>query len=259
MNLILLDFSSLGTEAKQSLIYTLDESLEETTATFSFTQKILVQALFITRSYHFYKELFERLSMSIPILYQDAMKHVWLYLSGDIDRNQLKDFHQAADSVFTYLLTGDDEFWNEDAWDKYSNEWDSVYDEFFLADAVAPDHILEQIVSEEISWYDFSDGMLLTSIGDYISDCSLESVFKMEFGGYKYDELQRHDADVYGSSTFASIFSLLQEDIRFVNDFKEPTKQDIINLEKEYQNKGLFNQQQIIQIANHLNQFCRDS
>lgn len=259
MNLMMLDFSSLSAEEKRDLIYSLDESLEETTAAFSFTQKILAQTLFVSRSYHFYKEIFEKLSLPVPILYQDVMKYIWLSLSGDIDINQLEILHQATDSVFTCLLTGDDEFLDEAAWDKYSNEWDSVYVGFFLADAVAPNCILEQIVSNEITWYELPDNQLLCTIGNYISDCSLEPVFTVESGGYTCSELQRHDADVYGSATFASIFSLLQEDIRLVNDLKEPTKQDILRLQKEYQMKGLFNQQQVIQIANHLEHFYRDS
>lgn len=259
MNLIALDFSSLSAEEKRDLIYTLAESLEETTKTFSFTQKILVQALFVARSCHFYEEIFERLSIPIPTLYQDVMKHLWLYLTDDIDIKQLEEFYQATDSVFTCLLTGDDEFLDENAWDKYSNEWNSAYCGFFLEDAVAPDYILEQIVSNEITWYELPDNQLLCSIGDYICDCALEPVFKIESGGYTYTELQRHDADVYGSSAFASIFALLQEDIRLVADLKDPTKQDILKLQKEYQSKGLFDPLQVMQIADHLKEFYKDS
>ncbi len=255
MDIMTLDFSSFSAEEKRELIYTLDQSLAESTTAFSFNQKILVQTLFVARSYHFYEQIFERLSLSVPLLYQEVMTYVWLYLSGDMDTAQLEGFHKATESVFTCLFTGDDEFLDEEAWEKYADEWDSVYCRFFLTDAAAPDYILEQIVSGEITWYELPDNQLFCSIGNYISDCGLEPVFQRESGGYTYSELQRHDAEVYGSHTFAEIFSLLQEDLRLVYGLKEPTKQDILKLQKEYENKGLFSQEQVIQIADSLKKF----
>lgn len=251
MNIITLDFKTLCAEEKRDLMYTLDESLDESTTEFSFRQKILAQTLFVARSYHFYEQVFEKLSISMPSLYRDTMESIWLYLLDEISQNELADFYQAVDSVFVYLMTDDKEFFDEAAWEKYAGEWDSVCCTC-LPDALAPDCILGQIVCGQISWYELLDNGLMDSIGTYISDCSLEQVFKMETGGYTYDELERHYAEIYDSSTFAEIFLLFQEDFRLVKDLGQPTKNDILRLREQYQNKGLFHQQQVTEIAEWL-------
>lgn len=250
MNIITLDFSALKPEEKRELIYNLDKVLNETAPEFSFQQKILAQTLFIARSYHFYEQLSEKLSIPVPSLYRDTMEHIWLYLLGTVSKNELIHFYRAIDSVFTYLLTSDNEFFNESAWEKYSGEWNSVCCSIYLTDALAPEHILMQIVNNSVNWHELSENQLMYSIGEYISDASLEPVFKNETG--KYKDLMRHETEVYDSSTFAEIFSLLQADFRFVRDLGEPTKDDIARLREEYRNKKLFHPQHITKIADWL-------
>lgn len=252
MNIMTLDFASLCAEEKRDLIYTLDQALDESTAEFSFQQKILAQTLFVARSYHFYEQVFGKLSLTIPALYQDTMEMVWLYLSGEISESELEEFYQSAESVFTCLMTGDEEFLDEAAWEKYAGDWDFVCCGICLADAVAPYCILEQIASGVITWYELPDNQLMDSIGTYISDCSLEPVFKNESCGYTYDELQRHNAEVYGSSTFTGIFRLFLEDFCLVKDLGQPTKDDIFRLREQYRNKELFGSEQVTKIAEWL-------
>ena len=250
MDIITLDFNALNVEEKKEIIYTLDKALDKTAATFSFRQKILAQTLFVARSYHFYQQLFERFQMVVPTLFQDVMKHVWLYLLEEISMEELKKFHQATWSVFTCLFTGNDEYLDELAWEKYSEEWDDVSIGICSVDAATPDDILEQIVSGEINWH-----QPMGSVGNYISSCSLESVYKKETCGYKYEELQRHFAEIYDSPTFSRIFSLLQEDFRLVKELGNPTKEDILKLQDQYQRKELFTQQQMEKIADRMDKF----
>lgn len=252
MDITALDFAALSAEEKRELIYALNEALDETAQGLSFQQKILAQTLFVARSYHFYEQLFEKCSISIPALYRDVMEHIWRWLLGDVEKNELAAFYQEIDSVLTYLMTSDDEFFNEAAWEKYSGEWNAVCCGIGLTGALAAEHILAQIVFNKVNWYELSDNQLMTSIGEYISDCSLEPMFKSETGGYKYEELKRHDTDVYASSTFVRIFSLLQEDFRLAKTSEQITRDDVLRLREQYQNKDLFNPQEIIKIADWL-------
>lgn len=254
MDITTLDFNTLNAKEKKELIDTLDKALNETTEAFSFQQKILMQTLFVARSYHFYQQLLERLQRTVPALYQDIMEHIWISLLEEISIEELKEFYRATTSVFTCLFTGDDEYLDEVAWEKYEAEWDSFSCGVCLLGAVMPDDILEQIVSGEIN-YARLDNHLINSISEYISEGSLENIYKKETSGYKYAELERHNTEIYNSPTFSYIFALFQEDVRLVKELGNPTKEDILKLKKQYQEKGLFNQQQLEKIADWLKQF----
>ena len=242
MNINNLNFENLSAREKRELINTLDLTLDESTTDFSFQQKILAQTLFVARSYHFHEQFFEKISMPMPALIKDVMENVWSYLLGEISMKELEEFHKATDSVFACLLTGEDEDLDREAWEKYERECDSTYMDFCV-DTVLPSYIYDQIVSNEIDWQALFEE--IDSISDYVM--KVEPVFKEQV--ISIDDEKGINSNVYDSHTFAEIFSLLQEDFRLVGNLGKTTKKDILRLHEQYQNKELFDRQNLIKIA----------
>lgn len=253
MDIINVDFISLNAEDKRNIIYKIAKELDTAAEEYTFLQKILAQTLFMSRCYHFLQQLLEKLSMPVPVLLKDSMEQLWRYLLGECSIEELEAFHRATESVLVYLLVDDDEDLDMEAWEKYKAEWDNpFYFNICLDETSEPSYILDQIVTGEISWYELTDGELMAIVGNYIDDFDLENIYRKEDGCYRSDEYDRHWSEIYDSKTFGRIFSMLIEDLKRVKDIKEPSKEVIERMQMEYQNKGMFNEEQVEKIAEKL-------
>lgn len=241
---------ALSAQEKQKIIYKIDTILDEATKSFTFDQKILVQALFIERYYHFIEQAADELSLSIPALLRDMEKYLWRYLKGECKIDELESFHRASESVIIYLLVDDDDKLDKAAWEKYKNDWeDSLYFNLCLDEAASEwSYILEQAVRKEINWYELTDGEFMAILGYYIDIFELEPVYKKEDGCYQESQEDRHWLEIYDSHTFGKVISMLWEDLQIVKDMKKISKDEIQKLYIQYQNKIIFDKQQIEKI-----------
>ena len=253
MNIINVDFMSLNAEDKKKIIYKIAEKLDAATEEYTFMQKILAQTLFMSRCYNFLQQLLKKVSLPVPVLLKDIMEQLWRYLLGECSMEELEAFHRAAESVLIYLLVDDDEDLDKEAWEKYKAEWENpLYFNNCLDETSEVSYILDQIVTEEISWYELTDGELMAVAGNYIDDFDLETIYRKEDGCYKSDEYEQHWSEIYDSETFGKIFSMLIEDLKAVKEIEEFSKEAIESMRMKYQDKSMFDEAQIEKIAGML-------
>jgi len=253
INIMNVNFISLAAKEKQQIIYKITDILDEAAKDYTFMQKILAQTLFVSRCCHFLQSLLDKVSLPAPLLFTDMMEWLWRYLQGECSAKELEIFHRATESVLVYLLVDDDENLNQAAWEKYHAEYDNpLYFNTCLEEASELSYILEQIVTEKISWYELTDGELPAIVGNYIDDFDLEDVYKKEDGCYNGAEYERHWSEIYDSESFGRIFSLLIEDLRMAKEIEEFSKEAVERVRMKYQDKGMFEEEQIEKVAGQL-------
>ena len=254
MNFINTNFMALTVQEKQNVIYEIEELLDEAAKKYTFEQKILVQALFMERYYHFLKRLLDAVSMPIPTVLKDIRDYLWHYLKKECSIQELEKFHCASESVLVYILVDDDNKLDKAAWERYKNDWDnSLYFNLCVDEAASEwSYILEQIVRKTVNWYELTDGELMAIAGYYIDTFELEPVYKKEDGCYQASEDDRYWSEIYDSHTFGTIISMLLEDLRTVKDMKEISKEEIQKLYIQYQKKIIFDEHQIEKIVKNL-------
>lgn len=256
MNFMNMDFMTLKVQEKQKVIYEIKELLNKMTKDYTFEQKILAQALFMERYYHFLQRLLDTISMPVPAVLKDIRNYLWRYLKKECSVEELEEFHRVSDSILIYILVDDDDNLDRAAWEKYKEDWNNVlYFNLCLDEAASEwSYILEQIVTGDINWYELTDGELTAIMGYYIDTFDLEPIYKKEDGCYEALECDRYWAEIYDSQTFGNIISMLLEDLRVVKNIEEMSKKQIQKIYTQYQDKKFFEEPQIEKIIKSLNE-----
>lgn len=258
MDFINVDFMALPAQEKQKIIYEIDDILDEATKNFTFEQKILVQALFMERYYHFIQRAADRFSLPVPALLRDMEEYLWCYLKGECSIEKLEKFHRASESVIIYLLTDDDDELDKEAWEKYKNDWNNSMSFNLCLDEAASEwsYLFEQIVSKNTYYYYYGlkDTEFMSIMGYYIVTFDLEPVYKKEDTCLTPEEHERHWREIFDSPTFGRIISMLCEDLQTVAGREAFSKEEILELYMQYQNKIIFEEEQIAKIMEKIKQ-----
>ena len=103
MNFLNMDFMTLKVQEKQKVIYEIKELLNKMTKDYTFEQKILAQALFMERYYHFLQRLLDTISMPVPAVLKDIRNYLWRYLKKECSVEELEEFHRVSDSIYWWM------------------------------------------------------------------------------------------------------------------------------------------------------------
>lgn len=255
MDLCTLDFSALKPLKKFELLLELPQHLRDSTVGCSFAQCILAQTLFVTRIYNSYRRILQRCDIRTPLLLDHLLEQLWKGVMGQCSFGELQQFTMAAESVLVCLMTGDDDGLDEPFWNTYADDWDErILFNFCLNDTAAVNDILWQIVDQKITWRELEENQLISSFVISIDDFDLErDTGKQTSHAYIPAEYDRHLQRVYDTPTFIRIFSLLQEDLRLIRAYPDPTPEELQQLRTLYGEKSIYLPEQEARIAAILN------